>query len=523
MSAVAIARVARVGLGAVLTVGLLAPGMLGVTQGSPHAAGRGVVHADGLPETPSVGLPGLAIPIYDPVVLAALSAESVAWEVQTTPTGDTLRGIDFVDEVHGWAVGGEADEDCRIMRTDDGGQNWEHVDCPVAQRPEDVDFVDEDTGWLIGREGLIMRSDDGGRTWGRQASPSNSSLTAIFMLDRDRGWITNRDGRVYRTLDGGARWRNENGKKDVGLFDVVFADSMNGWAVGSAGAIIRSTDGGDSWFDVPSGTDGRLYTVDFVDGARGWAAGNDIRHSADGGGSWNRQVTPSKSIEELQFGDDTHGWAVGDEGLIYYTADSGVHWNREAEGLTGRGFRALATFGYRHMWAVASGGLIVHRFDPDAPVPAGFASPTATVPPATATPLPTNTPTITPTPTPTLTPTPTGPWVRIAWVGPGSDILVGAPGAHARRITAVFGNMPATSTITGTISGAATFAGGETTFSSTLFPVNGKGEFPIVIQAVADALPGASFTVAAEVGGATAERPGRVAWQAVFPWMHTGE
>lgn len=481
-----------------------------------HAVAPAASAAPAAPARPVAAAPTATPLPYDPTVLAELSQGEVRWEVQSVPSDQTLRGVDFVDELHGWIVGGEGDDDCVILRTDDGGATWHGVGCPLPIRPEDVDFVDPATGWIIGRSGMILRSDDGGRTWGRQGAPTDDSLTAVFFHDRDRGWITNRAGRIFRTLDGGGRWRNENGKDGVGLFDVAFADALNGWAVGSTGVIVRSTDGGDSWHPVSSGTDARLYSVAFADGRRGWAAGNDIRHTVDGGDSWHRQYTPSKSIEEIDFADDLRGWAVGDEGHIFATADGGARWEREAAGLTGRGFRALATFGPRHMWAVASNGLVVHRYDPDAPLPPGH-EPTA-VPP-TETPRPTATPTITPTPPPTATPTPSGPWLRLAWTGSGSDILVGPSGHHERVVTAVFGNMPASATITGTVEGAATFAGGGTTFASTVFPVNGAGEYRVVVVSTADAASGAPFTVRMGLEGATAQRAGRVAWQTAFPWM----
>jgi len=506
------------GLGLALATALAAPAADGagfapsvVASGGPPA-GRDV-------DTASAADPTAPPPLYDPAVLAELSQGPAYWSVQPSGTGHTLRAVDFVDEDHGWAVGGQGDDDCVILRTEDGGETWEHAHCPVQLRPEDVHFVDRSTGWLIGRAGLIMRSDDGGRTWGRQGSPTSDALTSVFMLDRDHGWITNRDGRVFRTLDGGGRWRNENGKEGVGLFDVKFVDRNVGWAVGSQGTIILSSDGGDSWSGLSSGTDGRLYSIEMVNARRGWVVGNEIRSTRDGGGSWHREFTPSKSVDEVSFGDETHGWAAGDEGYIVYTPDDGQTWVREAEGLTGRSFRALTTYGRRHVWVVGTDGLIVHRYEPDAPLPPGTEPTDEPPPPPTDTPRPTATPTITPSPTPTMTPTPTGPWVRIAWAGPGPDILVGAHGTHDRLVTAIFGNMPASAAISGTIEGAATFAGGETAFASTVFPVNGSGEFPIVIEALPDAVPGAPFAVRMLIEGATAERPGRVAWQTTFPWL----
>lgn len=435
----------------------------------------------------------------------------VRWVLQSTPTDQTLRGIDFVSTTHGWAGGGERDQDCVILRTRNAGITWQGLPCPFGRRIEDVSFVSETRGWVVGRDGLIARTDDGGDSWVVERSPRSDTLTGIDMLNDEMGWISTRAGRILRRE--GGEWRSERGEDGVGIFDVHFAGPFNGWAVGSEGLIIHSNNGGDEWSRQSAGTDQRFLGVHFVDGRRGWIVGSDIRHTNNGGISWSRQSDSDKTLEDVVFGTDAVGWAVGDEGMILHTPNGGGDWVREAENLTGRGFRAVAAWGASHMWTVASGGLVLHRFDP------GVSPPTSIPPtrvPATNTPVPSPTPTFTPSPSPTFTPSPTatpeGPWVSVP-----PPVVVGSTGL--RRIAIRYGNMAASSTpITGSIEGAARFAGGETEFTGTVFPnVVGDGVFPLTLVPVEGAAEGDPFTLTVQVNGGRVEAEGRIGWQARFP------
>jgi photosystem II stability/assembly factor-like uncharacterized protein len=57
-----------------------------------------------------------------------------------------------------------------------------------------------------------------------------------------------------------------------------------------------------------------------------------VFHTTDGGRTWRLQgPTPQKTVPEMtisgiDFTDSQHGWAVGDHGLLIWTANGGRTW-----------------------------------------------------------------------------------------------------------------------------------------------------------------------------------------------------
>lgn len=444
--------------------------------------------------------------------------DDVVWDVQR-PQGHTVRDIHFIDAQRGWFVAGQADIDCVIMRTTDGGDSWQNLDCPVSSRPDAVHFVDAMTGWVVGRDGMILRTDNGGLNWGRQSSGTSATLTGVHAVDTNYAWISARAGYILRTTDGGAEWDREGTGADSGLFDVHFLDRDHGWAAGGNGRIIRTQTGGREWYLQPSGTDGDMKAVAVADIDFGWAVGHHIRYTNNGGGNWRRQREVDKSLEDVAVIDREYVWTVGDEATILLTRDGGNTWTSEGDprSYDRRGVTTITAPDRGHMWAGTTGGYILRRIDtgvappPTEPPPTSL-PPTSTPVPPTATPLPR-------TPTPTITPTPTVAWVDVAHTG--QPFLVPAYGEKPLEIA--YGNMGPSEVMSATLEGPILFPDGTTTYSTTIFTSGGTGTFPLVLRPdpAADPAPapGDVLTIVVTMGGVTERLDGRVAYRAMFPWI----
>ena len=95
------------------------------------------------------------------------------------------------------------------------------------------------------------------------------------------------------------------------LYGVVFdAVQRHGWAVGGSGGhpvVFRTVDGGDHWLTgrVPDGIAGTLMDVEFPDDTHGWAvgpltgngpanaSGGVVLATTDGGATWVTQAVPA--------------------------------------------------------------------------------------------------------------------------------------------------------------------------------------------------------------------------------------
>jgi photosystem II stability/assembly factor-like uncharacterized protein len=107
-------------------------------------------------------------------------------------------------------------------------------------------------------------------------------------------------------------------------------------AVGQRGHIVLSDDGGNSWQQarVPLSVD--LAGVFFATQSVGWAIGHDgvILRTVDSGANWTRQrdgrrdgKVDERPLLDLWFDTPQTGIAVGAFGLALCTADGGIHWN----------------------------------------------------------------------------------------------------------------------------------------------------------------------------------------------------
>ncbi|MEJ7711616.1 MAG: YCF48-related protein [Pyrinomonadaceae bacterium] len=87
-----------------------------------------------------------------------------------------LYSVDFRDGERGWVVG----ERGGILRTIDGGENWEAVNPPTLSTLLSVRFISDDNGWAVGRSGTILRTGDGGADLDLAGKPyAKESLCAL--------------------------------------------------------------------------------------------------------------------------------------------------------------------------------------------------------------------------------------------------------------------------------------------------------------------------------------------------------
>ncbi len=85
--------------------------------------------------------------------------------------------------------------------------------------------------------------------------------------------------------------------------------------------------------------DAGIHAIQFTDQSEGWAVGDDgvIWHSIDGGANWERQKTGTRaSLRSVHFLNPYTGWAVGRSeiangggsvGVLLRTTDGGIHWD----------------------------------------------------------------------------------------------------------------------------------------------------------------------------------------------------
>lgn len=115
-----------------------------------------------------------------------------SWTRHLAINGPTLEHIHFVDSQRGFAITRSF-----IVRTTDGGTNWQTTTFSSAGEPVDIFFLGEDHIWAVW-DNEAYRSTNGGDSWTPIPKVSNGSL---FFLNKDVGFMGDA-GSLIKTSDG---------------------------------------------------------------------------------------------------------------------------------------------------------------------------------------------------------------------------------------------------------------------------------------------------------------------------------
>jgi photosystem II stability/assembly factor-like uncharacterized protein len=233
-----------------------------------------------------------------------------------------------LDSDTGYAVGDYG----TILKTVDGGQNWNSLSAGNTKLLYDVEFpVNSTTGYVSGESGRLAKTTDGGKTWSPIGSFTKDIMAMSFPTDNLTGYVATAYQRIYKTTDGGITWiiKHDGNSPQASIADILFPfDSQTGYALSSTGGqsnskILKTTDGGNSWTITDAGTTSVLNNLAFpapqvgyiaADGPNGAKPAHFLK-TTDGGSTWNIVPFPyGYSLTSVCFpkGVDT-GYVVGNQ------------------------------------------------------------------------------------------------------------------------------------------------------------------------------------------------------------------
>ena len=227
------------------------------------------------------------------------------------PSGIFGLNADTAWAVMFYATGGGG----KIMKTIDGGVNWQSQDSAVfaapAGFPNIIYFLFFYNGICMGDPNAgyfeIYTTTDGGNDWERtpqaNIAPQLSGefgITSVYTAHGDSTlWFGTNLGRIYKTIDRGLNWTVASTPYTGSYIgDIAFKDALNGIASnGSPGPalsdVIRTTDGGATWSLVATNTANILTKVlTFVPGTASTyflsspQAGGGTAFTLDDGDTW---------------------------------------------------------------------------------------------------------------------------------------------------------------------------------------------------------------------------------------------
>ena len=111
--------------------------------------------------------------------------------------------------------------------------------------------------------------------------------------------------------------------------------------------------------------DANFEAVRFSGPQCGWAVGSEgtIAHTSDSGETWEIQKPPTnRYLFGADFINEQEGWVVGEDGVILHTQDGGVNWHAQSSG-TDAPFMAIDFIDANNGWVVGMEGWIMHTAD----------------------------------------------------------------------------------------------------------------------------------------------------------------
>jgi photosystem II stability/assembly factor-like uncharacterized protein len=261
---------------------------------------------------------------------------------EETTSSRTLTSISIVDESTAWVCGWHG----LLFVTRDAGETFEDRSLAAEYDMSSMHFIDNMTGLMAGDsssrhysigKGAILRTRDGGENWevvqvSPYDEPSWVSWSRMTFVDDSNGWVVGTRGGIARTTDGGENWHEFAAGLPHRLYALHAFSPDHVVVAGESAYIIQTTDGGSRWLDAPRVPGSRvIYDIVIRGDGVGWMATNSatvgILRTGDNGSSWTPEtllVGEMRTVRSLGFTPDGRLLAVCDEGDIFERIGEGV-------------------------------------------------------------------------------------------------------------------------------------------------------------------------------------------------------
>ena len=228
--------------------------------------------------------------------------------------------------------------------------------------PTDLFFIDRNQGWIVGDRGLVLRTSDGGQNWepvtlqtdplDPDSLPVSCRLETVNFVSPSHGWIaggyhnpgsTTSHGVLFATVDGGQTWKQIQGIALPKINRLMFSTPLEGIAVGDGNAlkpsgVFQTRDGGRSWSCNSRGSVHSWQVADQANGVTVLATDNgQLGRFADQQLTEAFFNTPASDqaaarpepprIRQIRMLDERFGYAVADAAEMYQTRNGGYSWD----------------------------------------------------------------------------------------------------------------------------------------------------------------------------------------------------
>lgn len=201
-----------------------------------------------------------------------------------------------------------------------------------------ISFNTNNTGWVATDTGLF-KSIDSGLNWSFNNLFGNFYCKGVFFVDKNYGFVIGYKGQskgtksdIFKTSNGGITFEYISSINNSSVKEIQFFNKNNGFIVCDnlfdSNNIFKTTNGGLDWTETSIGG---LYCIKIIDNNVSFAGGgtfnNRIYKTTDNGQSWSVVFQRGYSWLDIDFFNESTGYAINDhDSTMYFTTNGGIEW-----------------------------------------------------------------------------------------------------------------------------------------------------------------------------------------------------
>jgi photosystem II stability/assembly factor-like uncharacterized protein len=262
------------------------------------------------------------------------------------PQGNWLNCIQMFDANTGYSYNMD-----NIIKTTDGGENWQVLYTGFNTDNTSLSMIDVNTGYILLDSTKIIKTFNGGYNWNfisnytaRDYRPSILYFTSQntgFLFGRNAAYYT-RGTKMEITSNGGLNWSTQISDTCFELTLIDFPSDVSGYITGRNRLwtsnmfhlkIYKTSNGGANWDSISNTFNMIPYAMKFINESTGFIGGQyynlggRLLKTTNGGLNWILNDYNFNGVGDICFVNQDVGYVLGGSHWLYKTTNGGVNWS----------------------------------------------------------------------------------------------------------------------------------------------------------------------------------------------------
>lgn len=199
-----------------------------------------------------------------------------------------------------------------ILKTTDGGANWLQKTSGTSENLTKIQFVTLTLGYAVGTNGTLLKTTNGGESWASIPTGITTNLSGLSCVNENVFYISGDTGLIEKTTDGGTTFSNKSYAGNYSFATIQFLNDQVGYAssftnFGSgSNAFIKTTNGGTAWTFVSD----QISTFFFINETTGFVMSGTTFKTIDGGVTLTNMGNSYSQASDLFAFNENEVWSV---------------------------------------------------------------------------------------------------------------------------------------------------------------------------------------------------------------------